>query len=183
MKKYSKSIMTCFFIGMITIPSILSAGCVLAEDVNANNVNYSTSATVSAQKLNENQFYNLDDILNKAGVTEEKKVAITQAILQEVQEENSFRSYSAAVRGNRQTTVLKRLSHAQVQAIVNSNDPTSTLIGMLPLVGNLYSALAYFNDSQFRTAARNGWGMEYVIIVDPNNPTSTGMSFAWRYVK
>lgn len=183
MKKYSKSIMTCFFIGMITIPSILSAGCVLAEDVNANNVNYSTSATVSAQKLNENQFYNLDDILNKAGVTEEEKVAITQAILQEVQEENSFRSYSAAVRGKRQTTVLKRLSHAQVQAIVNSNDPTSTLIGMLPLVGNLYSALAYFNDSQFRTAARNGWGMEYVIIVDPNNPTSTGMSFAWRYVK
>lgn len=62
-------------------------------------------------------------------------------------------------------------------------DLSSTLIGMVLLVGNLYSALTYFNESEFRTTARNGWVMEYVIIVDPNNPTSTGISFAWKYVK
>lgn len=54
---------------------------------------------------------------------------------------------------------------------------------MFPVVGNVYSALKYFSNDTFLEAARHGWGMEYVVAVDRDNPTSTGITFYWRYVK
>lgn len=41
----------------------------------------------------------------------------------------------------------------------------------------------YFSNDTFLVAARHGWGMEYVVAVDRDNPTSTGITFYWRYVK
>ncbi len=49
--------------------------------------------------------------------------------------------------------------------IVYSNDPVGTLAGMLPLVGEMHSAIKYFSND-FLVAARHGWGMEYVVAVD-----------------
>lgn len=80
-------------------------------------------------------------------------------------------------------TVIQRLSPSEVKRIVYSNDPVGTLAGMLPLVGDVYSAIKYFSNDTFLVAARHGWGMEYVVAVDRDNPTSTGITFYWRYVK
>lgn len=77
----------------------------------------------------------------------------------------------------------QRLSPSEVKEIALSSDPFGTLSGMLPGVGTVYSALKYLSEDMYLTAARNGWGLEYVIAVDRDNPTSTGIDFYWNYVK
>ena len=46
-------------------------------------------------------------------------------------------------------TVIQRLSPSEVKRIVYSNDPVGTLAGMLPLVGDVYSAIKYFSNDTF----------------------------------
>ena len=183
--KKQKPIITYLFLGIAFFSIFFLTRDVIAEEINSAVIPSYNNITTEFNEfiLNENQVYNLEDLLNQSIASEEQKEEVTTAILQELQNQKFTPTYTRTVRAAKQTTVLKRLNSTQVQAIVNSNDPTSTLIGMIPLVGNIYSAISYFNMNQFRTAARNGWGMEYIITVDPNNPTSTGMAFAWRYVK
>ena len=46
-------------------------------------------------------------------------------------------------------TVIKRLSHSEVQSIVNSSDPIGDLMGYLPYVGGIYSVLRSFLKKHF----------------------------------
>ena len=78
-------------------------------------------------------------------------------------------------------TVVQRLSPSQVQDIVNSDDPIGEALTYIPGFGFPYSILKSISDADFRRAARNGWGMEFVVAVDRDNPTSTGISLYWRY--
>lgn len=80
-------------------------------------------------------------------------------------------------------TVVRRLSPSQVQDIVNSNDPIGEVITHIPGVGFPYYIPKTISETDLRDAARHGWGMECVVAVDRDNPTSTEISISWRPVR
>lgn len=128
-------------------------------------------------KFEEDVFYSLEEFFASTDLSVEEQERITQDILKTV--ETDGRSMDRSV----MRTVIKRFSHSEVQSIVNSSDPVGDFIGYLPRIGSIYSILRSFSQETFRTAARNGWGLEYVVVADRDNPTSTGIYFYWRYVK
>ena len=127
--------------------------------------------------LEENKVYSLQDLFNSSNLSVEEQEQITKDVLNFVEIEGNSMDRTVM------RTVILRLSPSKVRKIAYSNDPVGTLAGMLPLVGNVYSALNYFSNDMFLTAARNGWGLEYVIAVDRDNPTSTGINFYLNYVR
>lgn len=127
--------------------------------------------------LEENNTYSLQDVFNSSVLTIEEQERITQEILDFVESEGDSMDRSIM------RTVIRRLSPSEVQDIVNSDDPISEAITHIPGFGFPYSILKSISDSDFRRAARNGWGMEWVIAVDRDNPTATGIDFYWNYVK
>lgn len=127
--------------------------------------------------LEESKVYSLQDLFNSSNLSVEEQEQITKDVLNFVEIEGNSMDRSTM------RTVILRLSPSEVQRVALSNDPVGTLVGMIPVVGNVYSVLKYFSNDIFLEAARNGWGLEYVVAVDRDNPTSTGISFYWNYVK
>lgn len=176
MKEVKTHLLTTGAVLVPLIPTLVTPFAVAATEVQSP---FSNTIISYAANLEEGRTYTLQEIADILPLSKEEKekfiqdsLETGQGLLRQEIANNSFRSL--------QTTVLQRLSHAQVQDAVNSDDPVGFLSGSLNFA---YSALAYFELSTFKTAARNGWGLEWVITVDPHNPTSTGMTFSWRFVK
>lgn len=95
----------------------------------------------------------------------------------------SAQTTRSSVSKSSQSTTIKRLTPKQVQKAVNSGDGPGYVVSNIPGFGAIFGFASYVQTQRFKTAARNGWGLKYVITVDPYNPTSTGMKFSWEYVK
>ena len=126
--------------------------------------------------LEESEVYSLQDLFNSSNLSAEEQEQITKDVLNFVEIEGNSMDRTIM------RTVVQRLSPSQVQDIVNSDDPIGEALTYIPGFGFPYSILKSISDADFRRAARNGWGMEFVVAVDRDNPTSTGISLYWRYV-
>ena len=174
--KTTKFFATAISAGILTF-SLTSPSLVFAQSVTPLPKSHDARLQTNQVKFEEDVFYSLDELFASTDLSVEEQERITQDILKII--ETDGRTMDRTV----MRTVIKRLSHSEVQSIVNSSDPIGDLMGYLPYVGGIYSVLRSFSQETFRTAARNGWGLEYVVVADRDNPTSTGIYFYWRYVK
>lgn len=162
--------------GILTF-SLVSPSLAFAQNVAHPPKSHDARLQTKRLVLEESKVYSLQDLFNSSNLSVEEQEQITKDVLNFVEIEGNSMDRSVM------RTVIQRLSPSEVKRIVYSNDPVGTLAGMLPLVGDVYSAIKYFSNDTFLVAARHGWGMEYVVAVDRDNPTSTGITFYWRYVK
>lgn len=171
-------------LGVILLTPVLSTGVVLADTL-TNQESVVVNNNDLSLNVREGETVTLQQIVDSLNVTPQEKEEIIAETLKYVNANNinaenrNMRAYSSA----RMSTVIKRLSPSQVKKAANTNDWIGYLTGLAPRVGIPLGAIYMLNGQTLRTAADHGWGLEVVFTADPNNPTSTGMSFSWRYVK
>lgn len=162
--------------GILTL-SLASPSLAFAQSVAHPPKSHDARLQTKRLVLEESKVYSLQDVFNSSNLSVEEQEQITKDVLNFVEIEGNSMDRTIM------RTVIRRLSPSEVKEIALSSDPAGTLVGMLPGIGNVYSALKYLSDDMYLTAARNGWRLEYVIAVDRDNPTSTGINFYWNYVK
>lgn len=166
-------------LGIILLTPLSSTGVVLASTLTYQK-SVVVNNNVSSLNIREGETVTLQQIVDNLNVTPQEKEEIIAETLKYVNAENrSVRAYSGA----RMSTVIRRLSPSQVKKAANANDFIGYLAGFAPKIGLPLASIYMLNGQTLRTAADNGWGLEVVFTADPYNPTSTGMSFSWRYVK
>lgn len=173
--------MSCIFgaLGIILLTPLSSTGVVLASTLTYQK-SVVVNNNVSSLNIREGETVTLQQIVDNLNVTPQEKEEIIAETLKYVNAENrSVRAYSGA----RMSTVIRRLSPSQVKKAANANDFIGYLAGFAPKIGLPLASIYMLNGQTLRTAADHGWGLEVVFTADPYNPTSTGMSFSWRYVK
>ena len=162
--------------GVLTF-SLTTPSLVFAQSVTHPRKTHVARLQTNRLVLEENKTYSLEDLFNSADLTIEEQERITQEILAFIESEGDSMDRSIM------RTVVRRLSPSQVQDIVNSNDPIGEAITHIPGFGFPYYILKTISETDFRDAARNGWGLECVVAVDRDNPTSTGISISWIPVR
>lgn len=166
-------------LGIILLAPLSSTGVVLASTLTYQK-SVVVNNNVSSLNIREGETVTLQQIVDNLNVTPQEKEEIIAETLKYVNAENrSVRAYSGA----RMSTVIRRLSPSQVKKAANANDFIGYLAGFAPKIGLPLASIYMLNGQTLRTAADHGWGLEVVFTADPYNPTSTGMSFSWRYVK
>lgn len=171
-------------LGIILLTPLSSTGVVLASTLTYQK-SVVVNNNVSSLNIQEGETVTLQQIVDNLNVTPQEKEEIIAETLKYVNANNinaenrSVRAYSSA----RVSTVIRRLSPSQVKKAANANDFIGFLAGFAPKIGLPLASIYMLNGQTLRTAADNGWGLEVVFTADPYNPTSTGMSFSWRYVK
>lgn len=79
------------------------------------------------------------------------------------------------------TYVYSHLSPAEVREAADLYQVTGTLAPLIKRFGGVIGAFYTLTAMEYRYAADRGWGIDFLITLDPYNPTSTGMKFSCRY--
>lgn len=169
-------------LGVMLLTPALSTSVVLA-DTFKNQEQSIAHNNVSSLTVFEGQTVTLQQIVDSLNVSPQEKEEIIVQTLKYINSTNTENRTINAFRSAKMSTVIQRLTPAQVKKAANTNDWIGYLAGLVPKIGIPLGAIYMLNGQTLRTAADHGWGLEVVFTADPNNPTSTGMSFSWRYVK
>ncbi|KXT74341.1 hypothetical protein STRDD10_01002 [Streptococcus sp. DD10] len=94
----------------------------------------------------------------------------------EILEEQSQSMFRALV-----TNVYRHLSPAEVRECAHQFRTIGSLAGLIPRYGKLIDKLYVVNAEAYEYAANRGLGIDLLITLAPYNPTSSGMSFSFRY--
>lgn len=164
-------------LGVLLFSPILSSGVACADTLDSQAI--VTENAISTLNVKEGETVTLQEIIDSLNLSPQQKEYIVSETLKTINDNQ----VSNGDKSSRMSTVIKRLSPAQVKKAANSNDWIGYLSGLVPTVGIPLGAIYMLNGQTLRTAADHGWGLEVVFTANPNNPTSTGMSFSWRYVK
>lgn len=170
-------------VSLMLLASISPTNVVFSDSLNRKDETIQTiNLNDSTLNIAEGETVTLQQIVDGLNLTSEQKEQIISESLRMADEiRNTNRN--TAFRSAGMSTVIRRLSPAQVKRAANTNDMFGYLTGLIPGVGIPLGALYMLHGQTLRTAADNGWGLEVVFTADPYNPTSTGMSFSWRFVK
>lgn len=162
---------------VLAFSPVLLSGVAFADVLDSQSM--VTESTTSTLNVKEGETVTLQEIIDSLNLSPQQKEYIISETLKMANDNQA----TDGSRSARMSTVIKRLSPAQVKRAANSNDWVGYLSGLVPTVGIPLGAIYMLNGQTLRTAADHGWGLEVVFTANPNNPTSTGMSFSWRYVK
>ena len=165
-----------FTLSLLVLVSLVG---IMTVPIRADELSVLESRSATNLVLEEGREYSLEEIADQLDLPKVDRDVFIRRVLSETKDLIFYQNSNSPFR-RWQTTVLQRLSHREVQKVENSSNPIATLLGMF---SKTISVIGYLEDLTFKTAARNGWGLEWVISVDTNNPTSTGMKFFWRYVR
>ena len=79
------------------------------------------------------------------------------------------------------TNVYRHLSPSEVKECARQFRTIGSLVKLIPKYSSLIEKLYIVNAESYEYAAARGWGIDLLITLDPYNPTSTGMTFSFRY--
>ena len=164
---------------LLTLSSLAPAGVVLAEELSAPPVEV-LQREVSSLQLEEGKTYTLQELLDRTSLSTYEKEQLAQQIIADVQreilEEQSQSMFRALV-----TYVYNHLNPAEVREAADLYEVTGTLAPLIRRFGGAIGAFYTLTAMEYRYAADRGWGIDFLITLDPYNPTSTGMDFSFRY--
>ena len=150
--KTTKFFATAISAGILTF-SLTSPSLVFAQSVTPLPKSHVARLQTNQVKFEEDVFYSLDELFASTDLSVEEQERITQDILKVI--ETDGKSMDRTV----MRTVIKRLSHSEVQSIVNSSDPIGDLMGYLPYVGGIYSVFTFFFSRNISDSCKKWMGI------------------------
>ena len=176
MKCY-KTIVTGSCALLLALSSFNPVGIVLAKGLSSSPMEI-LKKELSGVKLEEGKQYTLQELLDRTSLTPYDKEQLSKIaeIQKEIFEEQSQTMFRSLV-----TNVYRHLSPSEVQDFAKTYRDLGDLTGLIPTYGSWVKRLYILSAEDFEYAADRGWGIDLLITLDPYNPTSTGMSFSYRY--
>lgn len=177
--KYYKTIVTGSCALLLALSSFNPVGIVLAKGLSSSPMEI-LKKELSGVKLEEGKQYTLQELLDRTSLTPYDKEQLSKNIIAEIQKE-IFEEQSQTMFRSLETNVYRHLSPSEVQDFAKTYRDLGDLTGLIPTYGSWVKRLYILSAEDFEYAADRGWGIDLLITLDPYNPTSTGMSFSYRY--
>ena len=177
--KYHKIIIKGSCTLLLIFSSFSPLSTVLSEEQSAPPIEI-LQQEISKLRLEEGNQYTLQELLDRTSLSNYEKETISKEIITQVQkeinEEQSRSMFRALV-----TNVYRHLSPSEVKECARQFRTIGSLVKLIPRYGSLIEKLYIVNAESYEYAAARGWGIDLLITLDPYNPTSTGMTFSFRY--
>ena len=180
--KYYKTIVTGSCALLLALSSFNPVGIVLAKGLSSSPMApmETLKKELSGVKLEEGKQYTLQELLDRTSLTPYDKEQLSKNIIAEIQKE-IFEEQSQTMFRSLVTNVYRHLSPSEVRDFAKTYREFGNLASKIPGYGRWIEQLYILSAEDFEYAADRGWGIDLLITLDPYNPTSTGMSFSYRY--